>query len=199
MRRRPEGDPYDYDELLRQSLRREGQQDDVVIHYVKTRDDIEVAFQEIIREYKWIDDPEDPESSIPITVRHIKTRVDDSGNPVGRTSQVGACHFGCVVRVNDLFVCRICRRRACLRHVRFLGGKRAFCIRPICYILGRSYQLLRWIYKIIAYCFKSVTGMQTQSGTSPYSYSDPEESIFGINRPAYTSSREDNLIEEEKR
>ena len=148
MRRRPDHDLYE--ELLRRTAQREEQCEDVVIEYVVI-DGKEVPIQETINELEWIADPEDPESLIPHTVRHKKTRLADLGKPFGRLTNVGGCHFGCVVRVSDLFVCRFCRRRACLRHVRFLAGKRAFCIRPVCYILGRSYQLLRFIYKIIIF------------------------------------------------
>jgi len=176
-------DPEDFlEQVLKRAAQREEKQDDIVIYYVMHKGQ-EVPIIERSSELQFIPDP-DGKGEIPITVTHVKYRLDDHGKPFGKMAEVGACKYGCITRSSSLSVCALCGQNICQKHT-FFVGKRPYCRKlSICWFVGRTLQLLRLSFRIIRYCFRLVTGLNT--GSSTY---DSEEKFF-IKSSEDLSSRE---------
>lgn len=183
------------EELLRRAAQREpqqGHQDDIVIQSVRLPDGTEVQIQERRSELRHIPDPEDNTATIPITVSNITYRLDEQGKPFESIKRVGACKYGCVVRVQSMVGCRWCRHNICPRHA-ILVGNRAYCRQGWCLLIGVPHKTLWLVFRLISFCFRSVTGMNaaTDSDTSV----DSEEDLFS----SLNSSDEADWIDEERK
>jgi len=108
---------------------------------------------------KFIPDPNNPDILIPITVNEVGYTLDDRGRTFGKLNDVSCCRFGCAVNVKALYECSHCRESVCKKHT-FFVGKRVYCRKGACAWAGRTYQLFRGIYRMIRFCFASVTGIE---------------------------------------
>ena len=161
-----------YEALLQQAMQREqqGRHDDAFARSVRRPDGTEVVIIERRIDIRY---DEDEHGATPEPVVFTAYRTDDNGMPLRDVKFAGMCKYGCVIRAQDLVLCRCCRKQICLPHS-LLVGERAYCIKSFCLLIGIPFKILRFVYKLTRFCFMCITGMDTETGY----HSDSEESLF---------------------
>ena len=130
----------------------------MVIQVVQKKDGEERQTYKKSNELVFIQDPENPGMMFPITVSKIVKQLDDSGAAFGSASQIVEGRCGCIVNSSSIVECHRCRRKVCKRHS-FPVKDVYFCRKFPCGFMGRLHQIFRIVYRVIRYCFRSVTGL----------------------------------------
>ena len=107
---------------------------------------------------------------VPYLSSEVIYSLDDNGKPLGSINNAGGCVHGCIVRKDSLFRCSWCKSNACQRHSIFLG-KRTYCKRGFCSVIGRTHKTLWLIYRFLMFLYQSVTGIRSEDEDS---YSEEE-------------------------
>ena len=134
--------------------------DDVIIQAAK-HGDVEIEVYKKTNDVMFINDPEHPGMTFPITVSKTVRRLDDNGESFGSGKEVAACKFGCFVKSSSIAECRWCHRNACKKHL-FKVSELNFCRKWPCSVIGRTYQILKLVYRVIRFCLRSVTGLNAE-------------------------------------
>ena len=163
----------DPQEEAARSMFRPQQDPDKYSYIVTNKKGVETTMMEMERILSWRQDPDAGISTPEIIVKR-KQALDDNGMPFQKDSIAG-CAEGCLVRVDSIYTCRLCKARICDKHAIHVNESVNYCKKKgFCRFAGRTHRFLWLFYRMAKWCFTSVLGMDTEED---YDY-QPEAELF---------------------
>jgi len=151
--------PDSYEQSLNRALKPESQNDDVIIQAVENDEGVEEQLYKKTNDIVFQQDP-DSGKSFPITVSKIVKKLDSNGIAFGSASQVVYTKCKCFVNSASVVECRKCHRKVCKLHSFRIKEEVYWCRKFPCNLTGRLYQIFGFFYRVLRFCFRSVTGLE---------------------------------------